>query len=86
MAKINVAKNTDEEKLNEFISQISIYSNAQSKVSSADLRSRNEQLIKLKAVSESTLSPTGKNGFLNALRVNSILYSEKSCCKNEDQQ
>ena len=68
MAKINVAKNTDEEKLNEFISQISIYSNAQSKVSSADLRSRNEQLIKLKAVSESTLSPTGKKWFFERFK------------------
>src|SRR5690606_35839855 len=68
MAKINVAKNTDEEKLNEFISQISIYSNAQSKVSSTDLRSRNEQLVKLKAVSESTLTPTGKKWFFERFK------------------
>lgn len=68
MAKINVAKNTDEDKLNEFISQISIYSNAQSKVSSTDLRSRNEQLVKLKAVSESTLTPTGKKWFFERFK------------------
>lgn len=68
MAKINVAKNTDEEKLNEFISQISIYSNAQSKVSSTDLRSRNEQLVKLKAVSESTLTPTGRKWFFERFK------------------
>lgn len=68
MAKINVAKNTDEDKLNEFISQISIYSNAQSKVSSTDLRSRNEQLVKLKAVSDSTLTPTGKKWFFERFK------------------
>src|SRR5690606_20716378 len=68
MAKINVAKDANEEKLNELISQISIFSNAQSRVSPADLRSRNEQLIKLKSLSESTLTPTGKKWYFERFK------------------
>jgi len=68
MAKINVAKNANEEDLNELISNISKYSNAQSKVSNADLRSRNEQLIKLKSVSESTMTPSGKKWFFERFK------------------
>lgn len=68
MAKINVAKNADEEKLNDLISNISRFSNAQSKVSTADLRSRNEQLIKLKSVSESTPTPSGRKWFFERFK------------------
>ncbi|WP_081675095.1 AIPR family protein [Daejeonella oryzae] len=68
MAKINVAKNADEEDLNELISNISRFSNAQSKVSNADLRSRNEQLIKLKSISESTMTPSGRKWFFERFK------------------
>jgi hypothetical protein len=63
MAKINVAKSGSEEELEELISNISTYSNAQSKVSKVDLRSRNPQLIKLKALSESVITPSGQKWF-----------------------
>lgn len=63
MAKINVAKSGSEEELEELISNISTFSNAQSKVSKVDLRSRNPQLIKLKALSESVITPTGQKWF-----------------------
>jgi len=63
MAKINVAKETSEEKLEEMISKISRFSNTQSKVSNVDLRARNPQLLKLKALSESIATPSGVNWF-----------------------
>ena len=63
MAKINVAKQTSEKELDELINNISKYSNAQSKVSLVDLRSRNPQLIKLKSLSESVLTPSGIKWF-----------------------
>jgi hypothetical protein len=63
MAKINVAKSGSEEELDELISNISTFSNAQSKVSKVDLRSRNPQLIKLKALSESVITPSGQKWF-----------------------
>ena len=63
MAKINVAKNATEEELDDLISNISTYSNAQSRVSKVDLRSRSTQLIKLKSLSESILTPGSKKWF-----------------------
>lgn len=63
MAKINVAKNVSEENLDDLISKISQYSNSQSKVSNVDLRSRNPQLTKLKTLSESIITPTGRKWF-----------------------
>ena len=48
MAKINVAKEATDEELEELISNISTYSNAQSRVSKVDLRSRNPQLVRIK--------------------------------------
>jgi len=63
MAKINVAKNASEEELDELISKISMFSNAQSKVSKVDLRARSSQLIKLKSLSESVLTAGGKKWF-----------------------
>lgn len=63
MAKINVAKNATEDELDELISNISTYSNAQSRVSKVDLRSRSTQLVKLKALSESVLTPSSKKWF-----------------------
>jgi hypothetical protein len=63
MAKINVAKNASEEMLDDLISNISTYSNAQSKVSKVDLRARSPQLVKLKSLSESVLTISGKKWF-----------------------
>lgn len=63
MAKINVAKNISEDELNELISSISEYSNSQSKVTTVDLRSRNPQLNKIKALSESVITPSGRKWF-----------------------
>jgi len=63
MAKINVAKETTEEDLEQLITNISNYSNAQSKVSKVDLRSRNPQLVKLKGLSESIITPSGLKWF-----------------------
>ena len=63
MAKINVSKNVTEDEMEELISKISKYSNSQSKVSNVDLRSRSPQLIKLKSLSDSVLSPSGLKWF-----------------------
>ena len=62
-AKINIAKNSTEEELDDLITNISKYSNSQTKVTSVDLRSRNLQLGKIKLLSESVLSPSGKKWF-----------------------
>jgi hypothetical protein len=63
MAKINVAKEATEDELEELISNISTYSNAQSRVSKVDLRSRNPQLVRIKSLSESVMTPSGKKWF-----------------------
>lgn len=62
-AKINIAKNSSEEELDDLITNISKFSNSQTKVTSVDLRSRNLQLGKIKLLSESVLSPSGKKWF-----------------------
>lgn len=63
MAKITVAKKTTDEELDDLISNISQFSNAQSRVSKVDLRSRNPQLIKLKTLSDSVMTPGGYKWF-----------------------
>lgn len=63
MAKINVVKEATNEELEELISNISTYSNAQSRVSKVDLRSRNPQLVRIKSLSESVMTPSGKKWF-----------------------
>ncbi len=63
MAKINVAKETTDEDLEELISNISTFSNAQSRVSKVDLRSRNPQLVLIKSLSESIITPSGFKWF-----------------------
>ena len=63
MAKINVAKDVSEEDLNELISNISQFSNSQSKVSNVDLRSRNPNLNKIKALSENIITPSSRKWF-----------------------
>jgi len=63
MAKINVAKEASEEELEALISNISSFSNAQSRVSAVDLRSRNPQLVRIKSLSDSVMTPSGKKWF-----------------------
>lgn len=83
MAKINVAKEATDEVLDDLISDISTYSNAQSKVSKVDLRARSPQLIKLKSLSESVLTVSGKKWFFERAKgeyatMVRINYSKKS--------
>lgn len=68
MAKINVALEVTEEGLNSLISDISKFSNSQTKVSSVDLSSRSPQLNKIKALSESVVTPSGKKWFFEKSR------------------
>ena len=49
--------------MNELISKISEYSNSQSKVTSVDLRSSNPQLNRIKALSESVITPSNRKWF-----------------------
>lgn len=68
MAKINVVKNVSEEELDLLISDISLYSNSQSKVSRVDLKSRNLELEKIKTLSKSVLAPNGNKWFFEKSR------------------
>jgi len=68
MAKINVARDVTEEGLNSLISDISRYSNSQTKVSNVDLSSRSPQLNKIKALSESIITPSGRKWFFEKSR------------------
>jgi len=63
MAKINIAKKSTEEELDRLITEISTFSNAQSRVSKVDLRARSVQLIKIKALSDSVVTPNGYKWF-----------------------
>lgn len=63
MAKVNIAKNLKDRELDELIGKISQFSNAQSRVSKVDLRSRNPQLVKLKQLSQAVTTPTGEQWF-----------------------
>jgi hypothetical protein len=68
MAKINVATDVTEDGLNSLISDISKYSNSQTKVSNVDLSSRSPQLNKLKSLSESIVTPSGRKWFFEKSR------------------
>lgn len=63
MAKINIAKNLNDEDLNSLISNISLYSNSQSKVSRVDLRSRDPKMDRIKKLSDTVPTPTGTKWF-----------------------
>lgn len=63
MAKINVAKDVSESDLDDLISNISKFSNTQTKVTDVDLRSKSPQLRKIKSLSESIVSPHGTKWF-----------------------
>lgn len=68
MAKINVARDVTEEGLNSLISDISRYSNSQTKVSNVDLSSRSPQLNKIKSLSDSIVTPSGRKWFFEKSR------------------
>jgi hypothetical protein len=68
MAKINVARDVTDEGLDSLISDISRYSNSQTKVSNVDLSSRSPQLNKIKALSESIITPSGRKWFFEKSR------------------
>ena len=68
MAKINIAKDLSEEDLNDLISNISLYSNTQSKVSKVDLKSRNPQMDKIKIISLGVTTPLGYKWFFEKSR------------------
>ena len=68
MAKINVARDVTEEGLDSLISDISKYSNSQTKVSNVDLSSRSPQLNKIKALSDSIVTPSGRKWFFEKSR------------------
>jgi len=57
MAKINIAKDVSDEELNELISNISRFSNTQSKVSKVDLKTSNTELKTIKTLSRSVVAP-----------------------------
>lgn len=63
MAKINVAKELPHKDLEELISNISKFSNSQSKVSNVDIRSRNPALMELKRLSDTVVAPNDNKWF-----------------------
>ena len=83
MAKINVAKQSSEEELDKLITNISTFSNAQSRVSKVDLRARSIQLVKIKALSDSVVTPNGLKWFFERAKgeLNTIILKDK---KNRD--
>ena len=68
MAKINIVKGGDDNELEDLISNISRYSNTQTKVSNVDLKSRNRQLVTLKQLSDSVVTPSGIKWFFERSR------------------
>jgi hypothetical protein len=84
MAKINVAKNISEDGLNDLIADISKYSNSQSKVTTVDLNARNPQLNRIKSLTESVLTPSGKKWFFEKSKgeFNTLLRIAGSSGKN----
>ena len=66
MAKINIID--ESESIDDLTSNISKYSNTQSRVSNVDLRSRSPQLVKLKLLSESVVTPKGDKWFFERVK------------------
>ncbi|WP_200815676.1 AIPR family protein [Pedobacter africanus] len=81
-AKINVVKEVAEQELNAFIKEISLYSNTQNKVTTVDLDSQNPQLIKLKAMTMSVVTPSGKKWFFDRARGEYSTMLKKSGNRN----
>ena len=68
MAKINIAKNVSEDELNSLISDISRYSNTQTKVSNVDLKTSNRELKLIKRISTSVTAPNGNKWYFDLAR------------------
>jgi hypothetical protein len=68
MAKINVVKGLKESAVDDLISNISKFSNTQTNVSAIDLRSRSKELVELKRLSNSVVSPGGNKWFFERSR------------------
>ena len=68
MAKINIAKNVSEDELNSLISDISLYSNTQTKVSNVDLKTSNRELKLIKRMSTSVTAPNGDKWYFDLSR------------------
>ena len=82
-AKINVVKEGSETDLNTFIKDISLFSNTQNKVTTVDLDTQNPQLLKLKSMSMSVITPSGKKWFFDRARGEYSTMLKKSG-KNRD--
>ncbi|MDJ1483589.1 AIPR family protein [Cytophagaceae bacterium YF14B1] len=67
-AKINVVSSESREDLDDLISNISKYSNSQTRVSVVDLNSRSPYLIKIKRLSDSITDPSGVKWFFERIR------------------
>lgn len=65
MAKINIAKDVTPEELNSLISNISRFSNTQTKVSKVDLNTSNDQLKAIKVLSRSVVAPNQNKWFFD---------------------
>lgn len=74
-AKINILKPASEEELDELITNISIFSNSQTKVTTVDLSSRNKHLLKIKTLSETIVTPLGTKWFFERARgeINTLI-------------
>ena len=68
MAKINIAKDVSDEELNELISNISRFSNTQSKVSKVDLKTSNNELKAIKTLSRSVVAPNQNKWYFDLAR------------------
>lgn len=68
MAKINIAKDVSDEELNELISNISRFSNTQSKVSKVDLKTSNNELKTIKTLSRSVIAPNQNKWYFDLAR------------------
>ncbi|MDC0133855.1 AIPR family protein [Porticoccaceae bacterium] len=68
MAKINVVKDLSESSVDDLISNISKFSNTQTNVSAVDLRSRSKELVEIKRLSNSVLTPSGRKWFFERSR------------------
>ena len=68
MAKINVVKDLSESAVDDLISNISKFSNTQTNVSAIDLRSRSKELVEIKRLSNSVLTPSGRKWFFERSR------------------
>ena len=65
MAKINIAKDVSIDEMNELITNISRYSNTQTKVSKVDLKTSNNELKTIKKLSRSIFPPNQNKWFFD---------------------